>query len=401
MSLRPAVELALFEALGPHTNQALPSKPILSVISGPGPGEFTFPDRLVPDLHSATRRIVEEIRASKPGQDVQSDEAWPRDTPAETALYWIIHRYLELTGTLRTDPEVFGQVWNEFLTYVASESVSVALSAPLLGFSAEFNTLRVAEGVSIEKISPEWKQARWEDSTFDQSIGDFGRQGWADWTHMVRCVAGVAKALGPDLNELQTTAQRVVTALRLLLPGGVAIAMSWLDPLMPVFGVAPHKMAFSSMLGWQVYPPRMNWQGSEDDLSRIYARLPPTSLPTVSLALRRFEGAYGRISDEDRLIDYWIGLEALFLADRQNELSYLGPLRIARFLEQDRSARTAVFDRLRKSYGLRSQIVHGKHPGNVHATTVETEHLLRTALAKMLLNGAAPTEQQLQDLLLD
>jgi hypothetical protein len=145
----------------------------------------------------------------------------------------------------------------------------------------------------------------------------------------------------------------------------------------------------------------MKWSGSADDLREVFTALLRTAtMPTVALALRRFDAAYGRGSDEDKLIDHWVALEALFLHDRHDELSYLGPLRIARYLEQQLDARRSVFELLRESYRTRSTVVHGSTTKNVGQTASGTEDILRRALRKMLVAGEAPSPADFQNLLL-
>ena len=41
---------------------------------------------------------------------------------------------------------------------------------------------------------------------------------------------------------------------------------------------------------------------------------------SLALALERLNNSYHRAKDEDRLIDYWVGLEALFLRVKEGEL---------------------------------------------------------------------------------
>jgi hypothetical protein len=108
------------------------------------------------------------------------------------------------------------------------------------------------------------------------------------------------------------------------------------------------------------------------------------ALPThVDVALRRFDMAYERERLEDRLIDYWVGLEALFLPDRQ-ELSYKAGMRIARYVGGNPVRRREIFEDMRASYSLRSEIVHGEPLKSDMATVVaKTEDVLREALFKI------------------
>jgi hypothetical protein len=383
-----------------HIGESLPLRHVESLVAGPQPGSFTFPSRAVPDVVSAAVAIGGELRDRPGGQGVDVDPAWPPGAGGNRAVWAVIARYFELAGAFRADPEAFAQVWNEFLDYSARETIPCVLTAPLLGFSADFETLRVSEGVTIEKMPLEWRQLRWEASS---GVGatEFTTHGWGEWSYLIRCAVDVPKMLGAAPNQAREVAQLVVAALRLLAPGAVAILQSWLDPLIPVFGF-PRSMGLGQLLGLVRLGPSMAWQGSEVELRQVFNALPrAASMPTVALALRRFDAAYGRISDEDRLIDYWIALEALFLPDRQDELSYMGSLRIARFLEQDRLARTATFELMRRSYRLRSQIVHGSTPGEIHEVAGETEQVLRRALRRMLLSGVAPSEAAFRGLLLD
>jgi Apea-like HEPN len=64
----------------------------------------------------------------------------------------------------------------------------------------------------------------------------------------------------------------------------------------------------------------------------------------------------------DKLIDYWIGLEALFIPDAKQELRLRASLRGAAFLGQQPEERGRIFETLRDSYDGRSAIVHGSTP---------------------------------------
>lgn len=102
--------------------------------------------------------------------------------------------------------------------------------------------------------------------------------------------------------------------------------------------------------------------------------------PVFELALRRFSGSYGRTTDEDRLIDYWVALEALFLPDANSELSYRIALRVARFIGEGKDERVQLFAGTRASYGARSKIVHGEQVEALADVSNATQETLRRAL---------------------
>jgi hypothetical protein len=104
--------------------------------------------------------------------------------------------------------------------------------------------------------------------------------------------------------------------------------------------------------------------GSErEDLRQLWRALHsgPNAKP-VQVALRRWSTAADRVEEEDKLIDYWVGLEALFIPDAKQELRLRASLRGAAFLGQQPEERGRTFEVLRDSYDWRSAIVHGSTP---------------------------------------
>ena len=84
---------------------------------------------------------------------------------------------------------------------------------------------------------------------------------------------------------------------------------------------------------------------------RHYLRLP---------ALRLLDGG-GRLREDDMIVDYAIGLEALLLKGVNAELSYRFALRGATILAWDGGEKETMFNELRDFYDVRSNIVHGGH----------------------------------------
>jgi hypothetical protein len=122
-------------------------------------------------------------------------------------------------------------------------------------------------------------------------------------------------------------------------------------------------------------------------LRRIYKRLAGIA-GEPRVALSRFNRVFSRESHEDRIIDIWIGLEALF-SPSDGELSFRTALRLACYLEDDNDRRQKTFDWARESYKLRSKIVHGKTTiprqplSQVPVAVTEAESYLRRCLFKI------------------
>lgn len=85
----------------------------------------------------------------------------------------------------------------------------------------------------------------------------------------------------------------------------------------------------------------------------------------LSVAIRRFSQSNERDSIEDKVIDFLISAEALFLSSGgsfQCELKYRLSHRAAMFIEGDAEKQRKIFEFMQKAYDVRSAIVHGTTP---------------------------------------
>jgi hypothetical protein len=87
-----------------------------------------------------------------------------------------------------------------------------------------------------------------------------------------------------------------------------------------------------------------------------------------------------RKNPEDKLIDYMIGLEALYLPDGNAELSFRLSVRVA-FLMLPEADKKDTFNFLRRMYDVRSSIVHG----NKYELNTEDIKRLEELLRKSVL----------------
>jgi len=98
-----------------------------------------------------------------------------------------------------------------------------------------------------------------------------------------------------------------------------------------------------------------------------------------------FSDGYERLKLEDKIIDYMIGLEALYLqGERMGEASYKIAHRVSVLLAEDKKNRQQLFGETKKSYNLRSKIVHGD---NYHLTPENVyfcEDILRRSIKRFL-----------------
>ena len=83
-------------------------------------------------------------------------------------------------------------------------------------------------------------------------------------------------------------------------------------------------------------------------------------------SIRRFNLAFDRRLQDDRLIDLIIAAEALFLSDTgakdRGELRFRFSLRAAKFIEHPTYDELGIYQLMRNAYDARSAIVHGGTP---------------------------------------
>ncbi len=90
--------------------------------------------------------------------------------------------------------------------------------------------------------------------------------------------------------------------------------------------------------------------------------------------------------DDDKLIDYWIALEALFMPDSDKRIKETVSKRASLYTGADAAAKAAIKEQLRESYKRRSELVHGEQlvGWNVHVIAYQTRQHLRAAMLRVI-----------------
>ncbi len=125
----------------------------------------------------------------------------------------------------------------------------------------------------------------------------------------------------------------------------------------------------------------------------------------LGLALRRWTSAKGRRRDDDKIIDDWIGLEALFSPANNQEIRHRVALRIAALIGTSGVERQDLYKAMCHSYDWRSALVHGagskRHrelskKKDLPTTEAETHDCLRRILL-YLLRRIEPFDPEMLD----
>jgi hypothetical protein len=100
----------------------------------------------------------------------------------------------------------------------------------------------------------------------------------------------------------------------------------------------------------------------------------------LRIAITRLNDGITRDSLIDRLIDYMIGLEALFLPDGNQELQYRLITRIAFNLEKEFGKRKQLYNEMKEYYDERSKGVHGDSGKLKKEDVNKVEEILRKSI---------------------
>ncbi|RPJ74503.1 MAG: hypothetical protein EHM20_10500 [Alphaproteobacteria bacterium] len=118
------------------------------------------------------------------------------------------------------------------------------------------------------------------------------------------------------------------------------------------------------------------------------------------VALRRLSLGMERKNPEDKLLDYMIGLETLYMPDGNAELSFRLSVRVA-FLLSMLKDRKETFEFLRKMYTVRSNIVHGSEYDLKADDVKKLEGLLRESIILWIKNKNSFSASELNKILFE
>ena len=343
---------------------------------------------------SAFGRLVEVIRRDARLTSVLLVDAGGKPVEGEKMQRWwlenmlagpFVHRYVERIQGVGFDEQVFSIAFGEFQRDTESPDVTVTELSPLMNVDIEFDQIQTEPDIRIRQLSTD------ELEGWLNTEGIFPSHPLNSFELLqLQCAIEVVyqqsrgAASGPSPAAYEKVF-RLMTAMRLLTNGSPRLAFTtrrsstlhggghttW-------GGSTPH------------FGPRVKIGTSQESaLIDLCSRLRSSpNRDRAALALARWNTASDRLTQEDKLIDYWIGLESLFLPDITDELAYRAAIRIAIYLGSNDLERQRIFEDMRASYRRRSAIVHGsvsESKGRKTLATAEVSEVTRSYLRQVLL----------------
>ncbi len=321
-----------------------------------------------------------------------------RDNMTRALATNFLWRYLREGNQLDWDESRFNDTFNELQAELQRKSIIVHTISPLSNLRTEVVSLDFTDNINLRPAKT-GELERWINR--DQGLPPLG-MAQPPWTFFHIDKPAVLQVSRTITGSLSPTDPR--EALRPLPPVDTASVISALRlafdaPVSVIFQqqTSEGMMAFGGLsTSWSGAPPAYGPtktldQDKVDEVLHVWNLLHQShNLGLTGLALRRWESSLLRQSLEDRLIDAWIGLEALLLGGKGGELSYRSAILLSEFLGVSGTDRKKIFDAMRISYNWRSAVVHGLRTKRLARTcSLEeavraTTSYLRSALLKAL-----------------
>lgn len=291
----------------------------------------------------------------------------------EMALWnFIVHEYLELCwkrlGKIDWNSDLFEEIYISRTQEIEDGYESTTtLVAPITWLKVPVEPIELEKGVMLRRLSAleieDWFNESWK---FD------GRRHDIDLQSLSSCIEiriGLSsdeirlENFAPYTAKLNSASEKIETIL------GVLRLITNSDIKNPFIQRRTSGLLTRMYLIEKTNAPRTTQLLTrketlsaieQDELKRFWKKFTDDSNNShLALPFRRWSGAWDRKNVEDKLIDYWIGLESLYAQDGTNELKFRASMRIAAYLGRDFYEQKSIHKQMAYSYDWRSAIVHG------------------------------------------
>lgn len=295
---------------------------------------------------------------------------------------------------------LFNKIYADFEDFLYSEEIEIEESSRLYNFEFEGNEIKIGSGLSIKR-SPIKKPN--SDKTTENvnylTLYTFASAFLLQRIHKVKKIILPAKNK-IDKHLLKKTSgifDSVITTLRILKPSYI-YRSSYIDTKINNFkfgGNEFSKTTFNEriMIGkeFKLYPNGIN------KLRSIFNIINDKKDERLKIASSRLFYGADRGNLADKIIDYIVGFESLFLPKETLELKFKLALRAAFILESKSEKREETFEFLKKMYKLRGFIVHGeKHKSLNNEEISRLEEFLRKSIVLYISNPGTFNKSSLE-----
>lgn len=302
------------------------------------------------------------------------------------------------------DEQAFDAMFHQLVVDLESPIIALTELSPLINARLDCERIDIIPGLSIRKLSID-ELERWLNEYMEFPFLSVFGFSTVDPSSMYCAIETTYKK---DRHEVwgasQGNYQKVsdlLTVIRLLTDQNVHIAFT-----KQISHSMLHQMGLGTSSSLSTRLPSMEARISlsmQQEIVNTWQHI--QALPSdsaIRLALRRWDLVAEELNEDDKLIDYWIALESLFIPESHQEVRYRASLRTAAFIGDTLEEREEMYGKLRNSYDLRSDIVHGKAPKRKDRSDLigKTRSYLSRALLKVLTSDEPFEPQSIESKLL-
>jgi hypothetical protein len=324
---------------------------------------------------------------------------------AERCIVQFIQQVYLDTANTSFDPTIFNEHYEAFEELFYSDTMRFVDTVRLNNFESEVEEIILEAGLAIKRL-PQVQdvQTKMQELRYRPHI-HYSRSEFVierRYTQQ-KIVGGFAPDPSPEqvereLNKSGDLFDLVIKTLRVLKSSGVyrehGITTETLT-FRPYAGISSRISSLeNTVLGDKC---KLNAQEA-NELKALYAKTKQANNQTFKIASSRLGFGMERRLDVDKLLDFMIGLESLYLPDGNDELTFRLSLRVAFRVNHDMTERKNLFKFLKKMYGVRSKIAHGKKHELTKEDISKTEQILRQSLKIYLDNPDAFTSDVLDNI---
>lgn len=318
----------------------------------------------------------------------------------------LLSDYLWNADSLSLDNRLVDEVSGNFLKFLESKKTEFVYFSILNGLETDFSIEEVTEGIFIKKLD-DFQLCKILESSHKYQIKEDVLHNRVILEKRVVYKNGIPK--NNSFSEISDEFNEIITSLRLLKNEHVGRGKMYSRIAKP--GFIGHDEVTSSSYIYNTVPPFCKYfldQASINKLEYIYKSIEKIKTQErLELALRRFENAQLNWNAEDQILDYVIGLEALFSENSEN-ISYKIRMRAAKFISSNLFIEKKVVKLIQNAYSIRSKTAHGLSKRtksfDLHRMSVELSGLLRICFFKYIQiihdGGSIPSLSEIDDQLL-
>lgn len=338
----------------------------------------------------AIRREFASRISDKSGKPIEKP---PIRSIYEFYLRPFLSQYFMILKDVGLDQDTFNALYTRFEEYLYSDSLKYKIISPLAGFKSDVDVIELEKNLKIRRMSEEETNKLWKprDAFVPPIIQPMDALALK---YALESPFSHRKGSPLDRRILAQVFEGVVTAFRLFKSGTVDFFFTQEIPILwePYGGIAYHFKKRADYLGLNYYLEKKEI----DDFVEFWKEFRDTIVDAdfhghnyLRIALKRFNLGSEEKDLENKLIDFFVAFEALYLVEAL-ELSYRLALRTATLLAESSQEKKEIFKFMRDAYTLRSQIVHGSPPKirkkivNLDDYVPKLENYLRRSITKYL-----------------